>query len=360
MMKRWIYIAAALPIILLWAFTFSGCDSAETRAGTGESSNNGTAVEGSVARAIKVSILEIKPTPIRDVLILPGEIKPSKDIRVSSSIGGRVEWMGTGEGKWVKQGDLLAKINVSSLEAALERAQAGYDLADKVYQRLKRLKNREIVTQENLDRAETERTLAEGNLKQIRVQYEEGFIHAPISGVVNNRYADPGEFVGPGTPVFDIINIDKMIIELNVPEMDVRYLKVGQKALVRVDAFKKRTLQGTITFIAFKADSKTKTFRTSVAVDNAKRDIRAGMIARVALIRRDITDAMVAPLSALVDKSGERLVFVEKDGVARARKISIGVIERDRIQITKGLTAGDRLIVSGQNGLEEGMRVQVQ
>jgi membrane fusion protein (multidrug efflux system) len=69
---------------------------------------------------------------------------------------------------------------------------------------------------------------------------------------------------------------------------------------------------------------------------------------------------MVAPLSALVDKSGERLVFVEKDGVARARKISIGVIERDRIQITRGLTAGDRLIVSGQNGLEEGMRVQVQ
>jgi membrane fusion protein (multidrug efflux system) len=294
------------------------------------------------------------------VLILPGEIKPSKDIRVSSSIGGQVEWMGAGEGKWVKQGDLLAKINVSSLEVALERAQAGFDLADKVYQRLKRLKNREIVTQENLDRAETERTLAEGNLKQIRVQYEEGFIHAPISGVVNSRYLDPGEFAGPGTPVFEIINIDKMIIDLNVPEMDVRYLKVGQKALVRVDAFKERHLQGTITFVAFKADPMTKTFRTSVAIDNAKRDIRAGMIARVVLIRREITEAMVAPLSALVDKSGERLVFVEKDGVARARKISIGVIERDRIQITRGLTAGDRLIVSGQNGLEEGMRVQVQ
>jgi len=359
-MKSWIYIAAVLLIILLWAFTFSGCDSVETKAGTGESKGNGTAVEGSVARAVKVSIIEVKPTPIRDVLILPGEIKPSKDIRVSSSIGGRVEWMGTEEGKWVKQGDLLAKINVSSLEVALERAQAGFDLADKVYQRLKRLKNREIVTQENLDRAETERTLAEGNLKQIRVQYEEGFIHAPISGVVNNCYVDPGEFAGPGTPVFEIINIDKMIIDLNVPEMDVRYLKVGQKALVRVDAFKERHLQGTITFVAFKADPMTKTFRTSVAIDNAKRDIRAGMIARVALIRREITEAMVAPLSALVDKSGERLVFVEKDGVARARKISIGVIERDRIQITRGLTAGDRLIVSGQNGLEEGMRVQVQ
>ncbi|MBW2623917.1 MAG: efflux RND transporter periplasmic adaptor subunit [Deltaproteobacteria bacterium] len=359
-MKHRIYVPAILLGILLLAATFSGCDSVETRAETGALEKDGAAMDGAVAKAVQVSVIEVKPAPIRDVLILPGEVLPSQDIRVSAGVGGQVGWMGAKEGKSVKQGELLVKINVPALKVGLDRAQAGFDLADKTYQRLKRLSDRGIITQENLDRAATERTLAEGNLNQIQVQYEEGFIHAPISGVVNKCYIDPGEFAGPGTPLLDIVNIDKMVIDLSVPEMDVRYLEVGQKALVRIDAFKERRLLGVITFVAFKADSRTKTFRTSVAIENAKRDIRAGMIARVALIRREVNDALVAPLSALVDKSGERLVFVEKDGIARARTISIGIIEQDRVQITKGLAVGDHLIVSGQNGLEEGMRVQVQ
>ena len=84
------------------------------------------------------------------------------------------------------------------------------------------------------------------------------------------------------------------------------------------------------------------------------------MIARVSFLRRVIPDALVAPLFALVDKGGERILFVEKNGVAHARAVSLGIIEGDRIQITKGLNAGDHLIVTGQTEVEEGMRVQVQ
>jgi membrane fusion protein (multidrug efflux system) len=84
------------------------------------------------------------------------------------------------------------------------------------------------------------------------------------------------------------------------------------------------------------------------------------MIARVAFLRRAIPDALVAPLFALVDKGGERILFVEKDGVAHARTVSIGIIELDRVQITRGLNVGDHLIVTGQTEVEEGMKVQVQ
>jgi len=74
-------------------------------------------------------------------------------------------------------------------------------------------------------------------------------------------------------------------------------------------------------------------------------------------VRRSIPDAIVAPLFAIVDKGGERIVFVEKDGLAESRVISIGVIEADRVQITSGLNIGDHLIVRGQTEVEDGMKV---
>jgi membrane fusion protein (multidrug efflux system) len=84
------------------------------------------------------------------------------------------------------------------------------------------------------------------------------------------------------------------------------------------------------------------------------------MIGRVAFVRRHITDAVAAPLFAIVDKGGERIVYVEKDGVAESRVISIGVIEGDRVQITSGLDIGDHLIVKGHTEVEDGMKVIVK
>jgi membrane fusion protein (multidrug efflux system) len=84
------------------------------------------------------------------------------------------------------------------------------------------------------------------------------------------------------------------------------------------------------------------------------------MIARVAVLRRLIPQAVTAPLFALVDKGGERLIFVEEDGVAHARTVNLGVIDGDQIQILEGLKPGDNLIVTGQTEVEEGTRVIVQ
>ncbi|MBT3258600.1 MAG: efflux RND transporter periplasmic adaptor subunit, partial [Deltaproteobacteria bacterium] len=149
-------------------------------------------------------------------------------------------------------------------------------------------------------------------------------------------------------------------IHVNVPELDVRYLKKGQDAVVTIDAFPDLRLKGKVDFVSYKADPATKTFWVRVLIDNPKHEIRPGMIARVAFLRRMIPDALSAPLFAIMDKGGERLLFVEEKGIAHARTISIGVIEGDRVQITKGLQPGDRLIVTGQRDVEEGMKVQVQ
>jgi membrane fusion protein (multidrug efflux system) len=194
----------------------------------------------------------------------------------------------------------------------------------------------------------------------MQIEYERGFLKAPLTGMVNQLFVDEGEFVDKGKPFVDLVNVDKIKINVNVPELDVRYLKVGQKTMVRVDAFPGRELFGVIDFVAYKADPATKTFHVKVIVDNPGHDIRPGMIARVAFLRRVIPDALAAPIFSIVDKGGERILFVEKDGVVQARTISIGAIEGDKVQITKGVQPGDNLIVTGQTEVEEGMKVQVQ
>ena len=112
-----------------------------------------------------------------------------------------------------------------------------------------------------------------------------------------------------------------------MPELDIRFVLDGQKTPVKIDAFAERALSGTVDFVAFKADPATKTFLVRTVIENPFADIRPGMIARVAFVRKVIADALMAPLFALVDKGGERLVFIEKDGVAQSRTVSIGVIE---------------------------------
>jgi membrane fusion protein (multidrug efflux system) len=309
---------------------------------------------------VPVSVVEVQPIAMRDVVFLPGETEAYDDVNVAASTSGRVEWIGFREGQKVNKGDLLAKIDVSALKASLEHARAAYKLADDLYERRRRLYENRIIAKEELDQSETQRKLAGADLAQIKVRYDHGFPKSPVTGLINHLYLDVGEFADVGKPIMDIVNIDKIKINVRVPELDVRYVKKGQTTPIKIDAFPDRTILGTVEFVAFKADPATKTFLVRSIIDNADHHIRPGMIGRVAFVRRQISDAVAAPLFAIVDKGGERIVFVEKDGVAESRVISIGVIEADQVQITSGLNVGDHLIVKGHTEVEDGMKVIVK
>jgi membrane fusion protein (multidrug efflux system) len=336
-------------VVLLFG---AGCGRPSSEAGVEAPTNN--------VRKIKVSVVKVQPAPIKDVLLLPGETKPWQDVLLAADHGGLVEWVGPEEGDQVKKGELVAKIEVSALKATLDNAEANSRMADELYQRRKRLLESEIISQEEFDQSRTNREVALNGVRQARVEYEKGFVHSPIDGVANTVFVDPGEYVAQGGAVAEIVNVDQVEIDVSVPELDVRYLKVDQPVMVRIDAYPDTNIGGVIAFVAYKADPATKTFRIKILVDNQDGTIRPGMIARVALMRRIIPDAIVAPLFAVVDKGGERVVYVEKDGVAHARTVSLGIIEGDSIQITNGLEVGDNLIITGQNDVQEGTEVLVQ
>jgi membrane fusion protein (multidrug efflux system) len=346
------FLIMVLAAVLFATMVLTGCKDKESIAETGGNSSG--------PPAIPVSVVEVKPVAMRDVVFLPGETEAYEDVKVAANTSGQVEWIGLREGLEVKKGDLLAKIDVSALKASLEHARAAYKLANDLYERRRRLYDNKIIAREELDQSETQVKLAAADLEQVKVRYNHGFPKSPITGIINHLYVDVGEYADVGKPIADIVNIDRIKINVQVPELDVRYVKKGQTTPIRIDAFADRTLIGTVDFVAFKADPATKTFLVRSVIDNSDHDIRPGMIGRVAFVRRMIPAAVAAPLFAIVDKGGERIVFVEKDGLAESRVISIGVITGDRVQITSGLDIGDHLIVKGHTEVEDGMKVIVK
>ena len=337
----------ALFILGILIFSLCGCDSdPKTEAST-----------DTQEKAVRVKVVEVAPVTIQDMLTLPGETAPDKDVCVSSESAGTVIWLGVKEGDTVRKGQLIARLDGASSGAKFDRAKAAKRLAAEQLRRRKELLNKGVLAQEEYDQIKAELDQSEASLKEMQVNVEYGIVRAPIAGVINKRYIDRGERLEVGSKVVDIVDSSTIKTYINVPEMDISYIKKGQNVTVSVDALPGKTWEGVIDFVSFKADRFSKTFEVKVLTDNKDGEIRAGMLARVSLLRRVVNNAVTTPLSAIINQGGERIIYVEKDGLAHVRTIELGVIDGDRAQITKGLEAGEKLITAGHTMVEDGMKV---
>jgi len=345
MIKRYIAILTACCAILVLA----GC-------GDEKSEANITVPE----KAVEVVVSRVEPVTLEDTLMLPGHTEPDKDVCVSSESTGTVIWLGVKEGDWVEKGALIARLDSASSGARFDKAKAAKKLAFEQLRRRRELLEKGVLAQEEFDQMEAELARTEASLKEMLVNVEYGVVRAPIAGIINKRYVDRGERLTAGAKVVDIVDPSIIRAIIHVPEMDIPYITKGQKVTVSVDAIPGKARKGVVEFVSFKANEASKTFEVRVLTDNKDGFIRAGMLARVSLLRRSLHDAITTPLFAIINQGGERILYVEEDGIARARTIKIGIIENDRAQVLEGLKAGDNLIVAGHTMVEDGMRVVVQ
>lgn len=340
-------ITSLIAISLL--FTLAGCGDEESEA---------KAV--APVKGVKVVVSKVEPVQLTDILTLPGATEPDADVCVSSESAGNVIWIGVKEGDWVEKGALIARLDVASSGARVDKAKAARKLAAEQLRRRKELLNKGVLAKEEFDRMEAELASSEASLREMQVNVEYGVVRAPIAGVINKRYVDLGERLEPGKNVVDIVDPSIIRTNINVPEMDIPYIKKGQEVTVTVDALPGTTWKGVVEFVSFKANEASKTFEVRVLTDNPDGVIRAGMLARVSLMRRNLENAITTPLFAIINQGGERILYVEENGVARARTVTLGVIDDDRAQVLEGLNAGDNLIVTGHTMVEDGMKVITQ
>ncbi len=344
-----------LPILLALAgllLLIAGCDSEAS-----ESRDDRPEVDPS-----PVETLVLEPTTFVDRFQVNGVIEPDEAIDVAAEVSGRILEVHVDEGDDVQRGQALFRIDVEADEAGEEVLRTQIAAAERELNRLERLYDEGLATEQQIDNAQTELESAQRNLSQSQVATGRNVVRSPVDGRVATRYADGGEFASAGNPLADIIGDDQVVIEANVPESELRHLQSGDTTDIDIPAIDD-TVTGEIQRIALRAAPATRTFGVELLVDNGERHLRSGMRARIHFERQTYDDAIVIPRDAILEGFDQREAMVAafdgEIGNAETRPLITGPGTANQIVVLDGLQAGDRLLLRGHRGLIGDAKVEI-
>lgn len=341
---------AATPLI----FTGAGCGQED-----GFAAEPGTETADAVDLRPAVEASPILPGSLTDVLEISGRLEPRAEVMIASELGGAVEEVRFDKGDRIRKGALLARVGSDLLRVALAEAEAELEGAQLDYTQAKLLVEREASPAQDFLGAEVNLKRFEARVEAARLRLARSEITAPASGVIIQRDIEPGEVLGPGSPVAVLHDTAVLRATIGIPETDIAFFSVGSPAEVSVDAYPDRSFAGRIAYIASSATSPGRNFQAEVEVANGDGILRSGLIVRTRLQRRAFEDAVVVPRDVLVERDGILHAFVIEDGTAELRTIALGPDEGDRVVITSGLEVGETLITNGHRNLLDGQPVRV-
>jgi membrane fusion protein, multidrug efflux system len=308
-----------------------------------------------------VQVLTVrKVAELEDRFVLPAVVEPNVVIRVSAEVAGRVERIGCPEGRSCKAGDMLVELNRELLEAEDLRARAQRELDEFELESITRLHSRGVETDFTLAKAKAKLAASRAAESVAKANLDRTTIVAPVDGVLNRTEVEEGEYVVPGDPVAEIVDVRKVRVVVQVSERDVGFLRVGDAAEILPDLASGRAgVSSTIDYIDELADLSSRTTKVEILVDNSQRVLRTGQIVRASLKRRIVENAIMIPLAAVIPLEKGRVVYTVAEGKAQRREVKLGFLKGQSVQVLAGLEDGDELIVQGQQYVAQDQDVVV-
>lgn len=327
-------------------------------------------VEQPAAPALAVTLAEVIPAASGSELTISGTVRLKRETALGFNAPGRIAAITVLEGQQVRKGQILARLDLTGLDASTATARAELVRAEADYQRLKGLFDKGWVTAPRVETARAALETARARVRQTRFDEALGVISAPSDGIVLRRPFEPGQIVQPGQTVLIIgEKASGYVLRLPVADSDLPRLRLGQSAIVQIDALRAAPFAARVSEIGARGDDATGTFRVELALP-ALLGLRSGLIgeARLALAGEAIASAganapLSVPASALFSaRAGEGFVYVHDSAkaVVRLRQVSIGPVDDRAVTITSGLKAGEKVVTSGPDRLRDGMAVRVQ
>ncbi|TNE51719.1 MAG: efflux RND transporter periplasmic adaptor subunit [Deltaproteobacteria bacterium] len=398
------------------------------------------------AEVLSVNVATVQRGDMKESLSFTGDVNGTAEVKVYSTVSDRVKKLYVDAGATVKQGQRLAIVEHTRLRQAVSQAQAqiastrsqinGANVglssakiaarsARREYLRLQRLYKGGAVGSQQVDNAQTQYQSAQANVKSAKSQIRtlranlrslkasagqaytmsrSAIIRSPMDGVVARRYASQGDLATMQMPLFTIVQMDSVRIEIQVAEKDLPKVKLGKQATVTVVGQPGRTFVGRVVKVAPTLDRDTRTAPIEIEVPNVyfqptrpscRKDsdcssdtysrcfkvsrrrracaevhpLKPGMIATVKLLVKEHKDTLMLPAHALLNNSFAAQqkgatqtlsVLVVHDGKkVEERTIEVGLEQSGTVQVLSGLKVGEKVMVKGQNLYQAGSKIQV-
>ena len=329
-------------------------------------------------------------------LTYTADLIPNQLVNIFSRVDGYIAKIYVDKGDLVKANQLLveidhtdyvhavnqAKANLLSAKAKVVQQEAAVRNAALTLDRMQALIKDQFVSQQDLDTALVNRDAALALQDSLRAQVQQmdvalaqavtnlayASIRAPFAGYIAERNLDPGAYVSGTTAststmsrgILSVHDVETVRTLIEVVEKDVPLVKVGQRADVRAEAYPNEVFEGTVTRIVQALNRATRTMTVEVDLPNKDHRLKGGMFARVEVLVGKHPQAIQIPLDAVSRLEESQYVYVVKDGKAHQVPVELGARAENRVEVVKGLTGDEQVIVSGKDLVSEGAAVQMQ
>jgi RND family efflux transporter MFP subunit len=307
-------------------------------------------------------------------LPLTGSLTPFTEATVKAKVAGELVAVTVREGETVKQGQMLARIDltevqarVAAREADVAAARAQLVWAQKNRDQQKALLEKSFISQSafdniqsNYDVAAARLRAADAELVLARKSQGDAVLVAPFSGIVSLRHAQPGERVALDAKVVSIVDLSRLQLEASVPAAAIGQVRVGQPINFRVEGFGEREFAGRIERINPASTAGSRSISVYAVIDNADGLLRGGMFAQGALTLSRVANALAVPASAVREEIGQTYVYLIEGGLVKRRNVKVEEPDASgRARVLEGLAAGDRIVRMNLGSLREGVAARV-
>jgi len=324
---------------------------------------------------VPVIVGEVQKVQERETISVSGTVNtPDSPTDVSFLVSGKVLFVGPREGDYVKRGQRLASIDPTDYQLALTAATKQKDVAEVAHKRAEDEHRRMKMLYDSNSLAPNDYEKFKAAFDSTARQYEQAVaaeklsrkhltdatLYSPTSGYIAKRMIEPGDTASVGQPVFEIIQLNPVEVNVGVPETDVHLVRIGQKAEIKIPALPGRSFEGTVRIINVSADPNTRTYMTRITVANPKHLLRVGMVAEATIRGDKVVPMAILPGDAVVrDPQGATQVFVYYPDQKRVytKRVDIGAAIDKDVEIKSGLSGNELIVLGGQTRLRNGQTV---
>ena len=302
-------------------------------------------------------------------VVLPANVLPYQQATLYAKVGGYVKAVTVDKGDAVKEGALLADIEVPELIADRAKYQAELEVAAVDYKRVSeaQAKAPDLVIPQAVDTAKGKSDIAKANLERIDTLLGYAKITAPFAGVITRRMVDPGAFIPAATSgsaaqnaaMFTLMDFSRVRVQVAVPETEVPFIKDGLPVSVSIQELRRPPLEGAITRYSQALDDSTKTMLAEIELANPKGEVHPGMYAHVRIVVETKPGALLLPTDAVFAEKSRSSVFMVADNKAKRLTVKTGFNDAGWIEILDALSPEQPVILIGKQTLTDGQPVTV-